>query len=230
MRLLAIVLATLFPLVLGGATTPAAKGNWLRVVNTTADNSHVLGNPDARLKLTEFISYTCPRCAEFEVQSEAQLKLTFLAKGEGSIEVRHFVRDPVDLTVALLTNCGPKEKFFANHAAFLRSQPKWIGPLQRVTPQLRQRWSAGEFRTRTRNIAQDLGFYPMMRARGYTSAQVDACLADEALANRLAEQRQQDAERLGVQGTPSFAINGVLLAGAHDWAALAPELRARMGR
>ena len=114
-------------LMLTAATDPAPpKRNWNTVIARTADSSHVLGNPAGKIKLTEYVSYTCAHCAEFESEADAPLRLTMIARGQGSVEVRNFVRDPIDMTVALLTHCGPPSKFFLNHTAFLRSQRTWI--------------------------------------------------------------------------------------------------------
>ena len=81
-------------------------------------------------------------------------------------QIRNFVRDPIDMTVALLTNCGPVTKFFGNHAAFLRSQGTWIQPMTHPSPTQQARWSGGAFAKRTRAIARDFGFYPIMASRG----------------------------------------------------------------
>ena len=210
------------------AQTKPAPRNWNATVTVTPAGNHVLGNPAAKIRLTEFVSYTCPHCAHFEAEADAQLRLTFVAGGKGAIEVRNFVRDPVDMTVALLTNCGPPAKFFGNHAAFLRGQDKWIGPLANPSPAQRARWSGGAFAQRTRAIAKDFGFYPIMARRGYTVQQVDKCLADESLARRLAAATDEAANAGYVTGTPSFAIDGDVLAGTHSWAALRPQLAARM--
>lgn len=211
----------------GGATATPGR-NWNAVVALTPAGTHLLGNPQAKLRLTEFISYTCPHCARFEQEAEAPLRLRFIASGEGAVEVRHFVRDPVDVTVALLTNCGSPAKFFANHTMFLRNQRKWIGRIAAASPTQKARWLGGAFTTRTRAIARDFGFYEMMTGRGYGRPQLDACLANQALAERLAAATKAAQEELGVQGTPTFAINGVVLAGTSDWASLQPQLAARM--
>ena len=129
-------------------TKPAAR-NWNTTVTVTPQGTHVLGNPAAKIRLTQYVSYTCPHCAHFEEQADAQLRLTFVATGKGAVEVRNIIRDPIDLTVALLTNCGPTAKFFGNHAAFLRGQDKWIGPLVNPSPAQRARWTTGAFATRT---------------------------------------------------------------------------------
>jgi protein-disulfide isomerase len=200
---------------------------WNYTVTRTAAGSNVLGNPAAKLKLTKFISYTCPGCARFESEAEGALRLGYIATGKVSLEVRHFLRDPVDLTVALLTNCGAKEKFFLNHSAFMRSQMVWIGKIASSSEVQRARWSNGAFAARTRAVASDFKFYEIMASRGYDRATTDRCLADTAMAQRLAKQTE-DGTKLGIHATPSFAIDGVLLAATHDWALLRPQLDARM--
>src|SRR6476469_2811308 len=110
-----ILLGAMAALALVGAgpakrAAPSAAGgpnNWNAVVSRTTHDSYVLGNPNAKLKLVAFISYTCPHCAAFDKEAEAPLRLTLIGTGKGSLEVRSFLRDPVDLTVAMLTHCGP---------------------------------------------------------------------------------------------------------------------------
>lgn len=194
----------------------AATGNWNATVAVT-EGGHVLGNPAAKTKLTEFVSYTCPHCAHFEQESEGAIRLGWVQSGKVSIEVRHIVRDPIDLTVAMLTNCGPKEKFFQNHTMFLLSQDKWINKAQLTMPSQRQRWGSGTMASRWRAIASDLGFYEMMESRGYSRVQVDQCLGDEAAATRIAEDSVANGTTYGVNSTPSFVLNGKLLDGVHSW-------------
>ncbi len=200
---------------------------WNYTVTRTAAGSNVLGNPAAKVKLTKYISYTCPGCARFEVEAEGALRLGYIASGKVSLEVRHFMRDPVDLTVALLANCGAKEKFFLNHSAFMRSQKVWIGKIASASEAQRARWTNGAFAARTRAVASDFKFYEIMASRGYDRASTDRCLADAALAQRLAKQTEE-GDKLGVHATPSFSIDGQLLIATHDWALLRPQLDARM--
>ncbi len=206
--------------------TGAASGGWNQTVVQTASGSHVLGNPAAKVKLTAFVSYTCPHCAEFEKESDAALRLGYVAPGKLSIEVRHVVRDPVDLTAAMLTNCGAKEKFFLNHAALMRSQSRWIAVMASASPAQQQRWRNPDIAQRNRAIASDFGFYAIMAARGYDRQSVDKCLIDKAVEGQLMKQSQESVA-MGVRSTPSFAINGTVLAGTNDWAMLRPQLDAR---
>lgn len=204
----------------------AARGDWNAQLAVLPSGSHLLGNPAATTKLAEYISYTCPHCAEFDRQASDTLRLTYVRSGKLSIEYRHLVRDPIDLTVALLTNCGPSSKFLQNHITFLRQQEQWMARVSNAQGQ-QGRWTTGTPLARRRAMADDLGFYQTMQARGYDRPAVDRCLADETMARKLAAQTS-GASQLGVPGTPSFLINGELLAGTHTWPALQAQLKARL--
>ncbi len=197
----------------------AAKQNWTAKVTVAEDGSHLLGNPDAKVKVSEFVSYTCSHCATFQEESESPLRLAYVMPGKVSVRVVHLIRDPIDLTVAMLTNCGDPKGFFARHHAFLSSQDKWLPKAQAASEAQRARWSAGDIPTRLRAIANDFDFYAMMEQRGMSRVAVDRCFADTAMAKKIAEQRAE-AERLAIPGTPSFAIGGELLDAVHDWESL----------
>lgn len=212
-----------------GATTPAPQrsSNWNTTVTRTASGSHLIGNPRAEVRLTEYVSYTCPHCAAFARSGDNALELAYVGPGRVQLEVRNFVRDPVDLTAAMLANCGPASKFPQNHKAFMSRQASWLPTLANRTPAQVQRWTTGDYAARRRAMATDFGFYTIMESRGYTRAEANRCLADNALAARLSEGTRADANT-GVTGTPSFAVNGRLLAGVHDWTALAPVIDAAL--
>lgn len=212
----------------GKPAKPLSRANWVAAGSLTPEGHHLLGNPAAPLRLVEYVSYTCSHCATFEVQSEAQLKIGMVAPGKGAVEVRNFVRDPIDMTVALLTNCVPANRFFPLHSAFMRNQPTWMVPATNSTEAQRRRWTTGPFAARTRAIASDFKFYEFMAARGMDRTAVDRCLADEALAKKLAAHTDEAVDKYFVTGTPSFMVDGVLLAGTHDWALLKPQLEARL--
>lgn len=221
-KLAALALAA----VLSVAAGKPAPQNWNNKVSLTPEGNHVLGNPAAQMKLVEFVSYTCPHCAEFERRADGALRVAYVAPGKLSVEVRNYVRDPIDLAVALLTNCGAPQKFFLNHTAFLRSQDRWLATYAEAGATQRARWQHPDLPTRMRYIATDFRFYEIIATRGYDRRAADACLADEAEARRLAEQTAE-AQRQGIRGTPSFMLDGAVLAGTHDWQALDLQIRAR---
>ena len=196
------------------------------IVTATTDGAHLLGSPAAKIKLTEYISYTCPHCAHFNQESEASLRLDFVASGKGSIEVRQYIRNPIDMAAALLVDCGGPAHFLKLHDIVLSTQTEWLAKVANLTEAQRQRWENGPIGGRMRAIAGDLGFYEIMENNGFTRPTVDRCLNDDAAMKRLAAQTEA-ATTAGVTGTPGFAIDGVVLAGTYDWTTLAPQLQAR---
>lgn len=206
---------------------PVAKGNWGATVTAT-EGGHMLGNPDAPVKLVEFMSYTCSHCAEFQRTGDGALKIAYVPTGKVSYEIRHLVRDPVDLTAALLTHCGDPKKFFGNHDAIMSRFDDWMTKARSTTQAQRSRWQFGTPAARFQAIASDLDFYEIMETRGYTRAQVDKCLTDEAKAEAIANTSRKDVETYQLKGTPSFLLNGKLLEGAHAWQPLQKVLDERL--
>jgi protein-disulfide isomerase len=198
--LAAVALAGAATLTLGASaqdkpTNP--KGNWSMMVTET-QGGHLLGNPDAKTRLVEFMSYTCSHCAHFAREGDGAIKLVYVPTGRMSYEIRHLVRDPVDLTALMLAHCGEPKKFPLNHQAFMSSHEEWM--------------------------ASDLDFYEIMEARGYGRAELDRCLSDEARATQIAETSRADIATYGLRGTPSFVLDGQLLDGTHSWTDLRPQL------
>ena len=207
--------------------TQGGGGNWNGMVQLTPAGTHVVGNPAAKVKLVEYVSYTCPHCAHFEEESASGLQLFFVNSGQGSVEIRNFLRDPADLAVALLTNCVAPRRFFVIHSAFMRQQKQWLGRAQGLSQAQIKRWYEGPQPARMRAIASDLGLYPIAQSSGVDRTAADRCLANEAMMKRLTDLTLA-ADKTGIDSTPTFAINGTVLIGTHDWSTLEPQLKVRM--
>lgn len=224
--LTAVALAGAATLTLGASaqdkpTNP--KGNWSMMVTET-QGGHLLGNPDAKTRLVEFMSYTCSHCAHFAREGDGAIKLVYVPTGRMSYEIRHLVRDPVDLTALMLAHCGEPKKFPLNHQAFMSSHDEWMAKARTATQAQRSRWQFGTLGARLQAIASDLDFYEIMEARGYGRAELDRCLSDEARATQIAETSRADIATYGLRGTPSFVLDGQLLDGTHSWTDLRPKL------
>ena len=198
-------------------------GNWAGMLQAS-DGGHLFGNPEAEKKLIEFMSYTCSHCAEFARKGDAAIKLSYVPTGKISYEVRHLIRDPVDLTAALLTHCGDEKKFGGNHEAIMYRFDEWMGKAAKATQAQRSRWQFGSLPARLQAIASDLDFYDIMETRGYGRAELDRCLSDEAKARAMADTSAADVKKYGLTGTPSFVLDGELLEGTHDWLSLEKHL------
>lgn len=210
-----------------GPLGSAAAHNWNGTIAVAPNGAHTLGNPDAPLKLTEYVSYTCPHCAHFTQQAEAPLRLTVVPRGQVSVTVSNVLRNAVDVAAALIVNCGDDKRFFVRHNAMLASQEKWIAHAENLSEAQQQRWGNGPLPQRLRAIASDVGFYEMAQNWGMGRPQADRCLGDTAMLDKLKAQ-QDAANTIGVKGTPSFSINGALIDDAYSWDALQPILSARV--
>jgi protein-disulfide isomerase len=213
-------LAVLAPLAaLALPNGPAIAQNWNAEYVETA-HGHRVGNPQAPIQLIEYISYTCPHCAHFERDAEAELRYFYVHEGHAAVEVRLVLRNMVDIAIALAAQCGPAGNFFDNHRMFLVTQDQWMERGRSLSEGQRARWNAGGFPSRMRAIASDLDLYEMMEPRGLSRTQLDACLSNQAHAEALYASTQAGANEYGIQGTPSFVINGELLEGVHTWQSL----------
>ncbi len=184
------------------------------------------GNPDAQIKLIVFMSYSCPHCAQFEMESDAPMRLLYVQPGMLSLEVRNVLRNPLDLAAALTAECGPESRYFGNMRAIMRAQEEWLDVAVNAGQATTNRWMSGPLPARMRAIADDLDFYELMEPRGYSVAEIDRCLSDQAAIEALVARQEADDAEFEIAGTPSFAINGNMLAGVHNWAALQPALSA----
>ena len=202
---------------------PEAK-QWDQTVTMTTEGFPVLGNPAAPVRMVEFISYTCSHCAEFSKESKLPLNSALVRQGKVSLELRPFLRTPVDETPSLLALCGPQSKYFGNSTALLAMQTTWFKPP--ADPNYAKRWATLEAKPaeQRRMIAADLGLYKIMAARGYTTAELDTCLNDQAKLDMLTKQTDFAGATIKVVGTPSFMINGKLQE-IYGWPELEPRLR-----
>lgn len=205
-----------------------APANWVSLVVKTPEGGFRQGNPNAPIKLVEYGSRTCPTCRAFAVEGVEPLRREWIASGKLSYEFRDYLIHGVpDLSLALLNQCVAPARFFpvldemfANQQAFdaplhklIESQPKQVEAWQNLPPPQ----AATKF-------AEAMGMIAFMKARGLPEAQARRCLASPALIKSVADTYAGGA-KAGVQGTPSFFVNGRRVR-AFTWDQLQPELRA----
>lgn len=201
-----------------------APSKWLSTVNVTDKGAHVLGNPAAPNKVVEYLSYTCGHCADFELKEAPAFKAQSVATGKASYEVRNLVLNSVDLTAAMLARCGGKGKFFGNQRHLFATQSVWLGKTKNITAETQAKLKSEDYAGFMIGAFDALGLGPIMQQRGITPAQAKVCLADKAALNTIIAMTDAGAA-LGVQGTPSFMVNGVLQDHIHNAAELKAVLK-----
>lgn len=186
----------------------AAAPRWSSTVTASSIGAYSVGNPAAKIKLVEYFSYTCHVCGDFAKAAAVPLKTLYVDKGLVLFEYRNLVRDPIDMTAALLARCGGPKAFAGNHAAIFAGQPALLDKVTKASDAQKTSWFEGTTGQRARKIAADTGLTALMSARGYTAAQQNACLDDEVAQAELTGMTNigRNADRVG--GTPAFFLNG----------------------
>jgi protein-disulfide isomerase len=209
---------------------PPKGGDWSQVVNPTPEGGFMMGNPNAKVKLIEYGSLTCPHCREFDEKGVPLLINNYVKTGQVSWEFRNYVRDAFDLTASLIARCNGAQSFFPLSRALYKDQPTWVGKIQAAPPaQLEQLQNLPPNR-QFLELAKVAGFQDYAAVRGVPVAKSTQCLSNENSVNQLV-QMTSDATTAYPEfpGTPTFILNGAMLDKTAAWDKLEPQLKAALG-
>ncbi|TCD04879.1 protein-disulfide isomerase [Erythrobacteraceae bacterium CFH 75059] len=205
------------------AVAPPAGQSWTDVVQTTPEGGFLIGNPQAPIQVVEYLSLTCPACAQFNQTGTPELKERYVSTGRVSLEMRNQIHGPHDLVLARLVRCGPEGTGAALSEQVLANQQALLEPVFANQAAFEQALALPE-QQRFVRAAEVAGFFDFFAARGLGEQQARQCLADSASLERLAQQSQTQSEQLDIRGTPSFLVNGQKVE-ASTWAQLEPVLQ-----
>ena len=209
------------------ATVAAPAGqDWTQVVTQTPEGGMLMGNPNAPVKLVEYLSLTCPHCAEFAEAGFPKLRDDYVTKGTVSLEIRNYVRDAVDMTATLVSRCGGPQTYFAMTEQALANQASIGQNLQAVPPAEAKRAEGLQPPQLFVAIAPMAGLDQFAKQRGITEQKLNQCLTDSTTINQLVEGVKKANEEVQIPGTPAFLLNGKLLQQAGTWEQLEPQLKA----
>jgi protein-disulfide isomerase len=214
------------PEVTAAAVPAPNNGDWSTVVTKSPEGGFVMGNPNAKVKLVEYGSMTCPHCAEFEEQGGKALVDNYVKKGLVSWEFRNFVRDPFDVAATLLARCGGEANFFGMTRTMFHDQRNWIGKLQNADQATMQQLQTMPPGQQFSTIADLAGLKTFAAQRGVPRAKAEQCLGNEADVNQLVQMNSDATTQYpGFPGTPTFILNGTMAENTATWAALEPKLK-----
>ena len=195
--LVAIAVAGYFYLTGTSSQAPGVSLGAAEAQNADVDTSMVaemtLGNPDAAVTVVEYASFTCPHCANFHTGGYKDLKSDYIDTGLINFVYREGYFDRFGLWAGMLARCGGEDRYFGLVSLIYENQRDWT--------------ASGDPAVIADNLRR-LG-----RTAGLEDAQVNACLQDEAMANAMVAVYQQNATADGVSSTPSFLVNGEVIAG-----------------
>ena len=209
--------------------------DWTKVVSMTPAGGFVVGNPQAKVKLVEFGSMTCPHCKRFDDAAGPKIA-DYVRSGKITYEFRNYVRDAGDVAASLIARCNGPRTYFGLTRALYKDQESWQSKLA-ATPQ--DKLSAIQDLPANKEffeIAKAAGLVQWASARGLPVARSTQCLTDEKSVKRLI-QMNQDAKTQypDFKGTPTFLINGSMVdldsvsSEAEIWPTLEAKIKATLG-
>jgi hypothetical protein len=204
----------------------AAKANWLATTRRTGEGAIVIGNPAARVKLVEYLSLTCPHCADFSAGAMQPLQRDYIAKGLVSLEVRHAVRDPLDFTASLLLRCEAPVAYLGSIEALFATQADWFEKAQGGLEGPEYEALAPERKIPA--IARAAGFDGFFARRGMTPKAQAMCMGSKAGQDQLSQMANNSWDRDKIPGTPLILVNGVRREGILHWNQLEPLIQAAL--
>lgn len=213
----------------GPVTVNAPAGGWSEATSQTAEGGFLMGNPDAPVKLVEYSSMTCPHCAVFAAEGVPALKANYINTGKVSLEMRNFIRDPVDVTASLLARCGGPGPFFKMTEQMYAAQNDWIAKFTGVSAAAQADIGKLPENEQYAALAKLGGLDTFAQERGIPADKAKACLMDLKARDQLVAMNKKAVDDYKLTGTPSFLINGAMVENAFDWASLEPKLKAAVG-
>jgi len=208
---------------------PPPGGTWADVVNATSDG-YMMGNPNAKVKLVEIGSLSCPHCQKFEEEGAPILVDKYVKTGQVSWEFRPYViHGPIDMAADLVVRCNGLKTFFPLVQALYKDQPTWMAKIETMPQDKLQQIQNLPTNQVFIQMANLLGLQDWAAARGLPQAKSNQCLSDQ----KMIDHEVQVTSNVSTQypdfvGTPSFIINGTLLANTAAWDKLQPQLDAAL--
>ena len=206
------------------AVAAPAGSSWSQTVMATPEGNFVMGNPNAKVKLVEFASYTCSHCRDFSAEASEEIR-KIVDTGKMSYELRNFVRDPIDISTSLLARCGGKDLFYPLSEQFFTNQNAMFEKAQALGDAKYQQLMSAPPAQRFAQLADAVGLIDFAKQRGIAEDQAKQCLADTAAAEKLAKGVETASSEYKIEGTPTFILNGSVLENTATWATLQPKLK-----
>src|SRR6476646_10958539 len=112
---------------------PPPGGTWADVTNATSAGGFMMGNPNAKVKLVEIGSLSCPHCQKFEEEGAPAMIASYVKPGNVSYEFRpYIIHGPIDMAANLIVRCNGVKSFFPLSMALYKDQPVWMAKLESV--------------------------------------------------------------------------------------------------
>jgi protein-disulfide isomerase len=151
-----------------------------------------MGADNAPVTIVEYASMTCGHCANFHNNTYPELKKRYIDTGKVRYIFREFPLDPLAAGAFMLARCAGKDdknRYFNLVEVLFQKQKDWA--VQKPIPPL----------------------LSIVKQAGFTQETFEQCLANQQMLDGIEQVRNRAAEKLGVNSTPTFFINGKVFRG-----------------
>ena len=148
-----------------------------------------IGQTDAKVKIVEYASFTCPHCAHFHSEVYPKLKADYIDTGKVRLEYHEVYFDRYGLWAAMMARCGGEMRYIGIVDVLYDTQKDWAG--------------SDDPNAVVENLKK------IGRAAGMDDASMDVCMKDSKQADALVAHFEKNFAADGIEGTPTFLINGV---------------------
>jgi protein-disulfide isomerase len=162
----------------------------------------MIGSDTAPVTIIEYASMTCPHCAHFSETTFPELQKRYIDTGKVKFTLRPFPLDALAAAGFMLALCGGKDKYMPIVETLFAKQADWV--VREPLPPLKE-------------IAKQYGI---------SESEFNACLANQKLLDSIQATRDHAAQKLGVNSTPTFFVNGKKLVGDVSIDQMAKEIDA----
>ncbi len=144
-----------------------------------------IGDPNAPIVLVEYSSLSCGHCGMFHKNILPDLKEKYVDTGKVYMIFREFPLNKPAVDGSKILRCLPEDKYYSFMNLLFETQKEWA--------------YSGDYLNKLKQNA---------KLAGLTEEQINTCLADKDLEDKLGADLKIGSEGYKIRSTPSFVVNG----------------------
>ena len=156
------------------------------------EDDFVIGKIDAPITIIEYASMSCSHCASFHNNTLPDLKEEYIDTGKVKFVFRDFPYNFPALLGSMVMRCTPNDVRYDYMNALYKLQNQWVLEENAKTTQ---------------------ELYKIMQSGGMKKEDFEACINNTDLENQIIQEIIDAQEEFQIKNTPSFLVNGNLVAG-----------------
>jgi protein-disulfide isomerase len=183
---------------------PARAADAATAAQTAAwETTRSLGSADAKVVVEEWFSLTCTHCAHFSQTTFPEARKKLIDTGKVRWVFRDFPLDKVALEAAQVARALPPDRYAAFILALFADQDRWA-------------FASG--------INYTTELWKLAALAGMERPTFDAAVGDAALRDWILAQQNMAEKKWKIDATPSFVINGRMVAGEMGYESFVKQL------